>query len=164
MRTFILTIFIFSYISCSSSESEINNLKSNEEILETPTSKTNGVTKVTATGKAQNYTFNVTIKSPDTGCQQYADWWEVLDKEGNLIYRRILAHSHVNEQPFTRSGGKVTIDPNTEIIVRAHMNNSGYLPMVFTGTVASGFTGLEMSTEKIPEAAKKEPLPSGCAF
>lgn len=81
------------------------------------------VTAVSFTGTPDDYTFSVEISSPDTGCDQYADWWEVFDKEGELIYRRILGHSHVNEQPFTRSGGAVKIQEDTFVYIRAHMNN-----------------------------------------
>ncbi|MCB0054175.1 MAG: hypothetical protein KDE24_32035, partial [Caldilinea sp.] len=62
---------------------------------------------VTVRGDDGAYQFSVEIASPDTGCNQYADWWEVLDSDGNLLYRRILTHSHVDEQPFIRSGGPV---------------------------------------------------------
>ncbi len=79
------------------------------------------VLSVKAQGKAQNYTFNVGISSPDTGCEQYANWWEVLNEEGKLLYRRILAHSHVKEQPFERSGGPVTVNDNEIVIIRAHV-------------------------------------------
>ena len=162
MKILILFLLFFNFTSCSSSESE--SFTDKEEILKSPEQQNNGVTNISVSGEAQNYTFNVTIKSPDTGCKQYADWWEVLDKEGNLIYRRILAHSHVNEQPFTRLGGKVKIEANTEIIVRAHMNNSGYLPMAFSGNISNGLTANKINPKKFPEAEKTEPLPTGCAF
>ena len=39
------------------------------------------VTAVTFSGQANNYTLSVTIESPDTGCDQYADWWEVFNAD-----------------------------------------------------------------------------------
>ena len=69
------------------------------------------ITAVECAGQPNNYTLSVTIESPDTGCDQYADWWEVFYPDGTLIYRRILGHSHVTEQPFTRSGGVVNVGP-----------------------------------------------------
>ena len=60
------------------------------------------VMEVQATGAPNAYQFEVKVSSPDTGCDQYADWWEVLSEDGQLIHRRVLLHSHVGGQPFTR--------------------------------------------------------------
>ena len=122
------------------------------------------VTGVSVSGSANSYTFKVTIKSPDTGCDQYADWWEIITPDESLLYRRILTHSHVNEQPFTRSGGPVAIGENTEVIVRAHMNNLGYGPQVFKGSVGSGFARDELPVDFGVELEKTEPLPDSCRF
>ncbi len=122
------------------------------------------ITSAQATGQPGSYTFSVTIESSDTGCEQYADWWEVLSPDGKLIYRRILAHSHVDEQPFTRSGGPVTVAIDDEVIVRAHMNNSGYGEQVFRGTVSQGFNLETLNREFASELALTEPLPTDCAF
>ena len=122
------------------------------------------VTNVAVRGEENNYTFNVTVSSPDTGCEQYADWWEVIDIEGNLIYRRILAHSHVNEQPFTRSGGRIAISSNTEVYIRTHMNNSSYGATVLKGNVSNGFNTANLPTDFAKELENQEPLPNGCAF
>ena len=65
--------------------------------------------QVSVSGSAQSYTFSVTLRSSDTGCDHYADWWEVLSSDGELIYRRVLLHSHVDEQPFTRSGTLIDV-------------------------------------------------------
>jgi hypothetical protein len=102
----------------------------------------NGVTahadivKVTVTGEPGAYRFNVTIRSDDLGCDRYADWWEVVSADGKLLYRRILAHSHVDEQPFARDGGPVPAAPDTVVWVRAHMHPDGY-----TGKTLRGFAG-----------------------
>ena len=101
------------------------------------------VEDVKVSGNENAYSFAVTLKSPDSGCKQYADWWEVISEDGKtLIYRRILAHSHVDEQPFTRSGGAVAIAANTEVIIRAHMFPSGYGDGIIAmkGSVANGFS------------------------
>jgi len=122
------------------------------------------ITAVTVSGMANSYTFNVTIESPDLGCEQYADWWEVVGVDSVLRYRRILTHSHVDEQPFTRSGGPVPIDENKEVIVRAHINNLGYGIQIFKGTVGNGFKVDSLSTDFAIGLDTLSPLPTGCAF
>ena len=119
---------------------------------------------VAVTGEAGNYTFAVTISSADTGCEQYADWWEVLSEDGELLHRRILAHSHVDEQPFTRSGSSIDITETRLVYVRAHMNNAGYGGQVMKGTVKGGFDTSEVTDDFASGVANQEPLPTGCAF
>lgn len=122
------------------------------------------ITGVSASGAPNNYTFSVTIESPDTGCDQYADWWEVINMEGELLYRRILAHSHVNEQPFTRTGAPVPVEENTEVIIRAHMNNLSYGSQVYRGSVRDGFTVDSLAIEFALDLETEAPLPGDCAF
>jgi len=123
------------------------------------------VTAVRVSGAAGAYTFSVTLRSPDTGCDQYADWWEVVTPDGELVYRRILAHSHVNEQPFTRSGGPVKLQETTQAIVRGHMSNAGYGGVAFSGSPASGFDAdASVASALAPELADAAPQPDGCAF
>lgn len=120
------------------------------------------VTAVETSGDVGDYTFDVTVESPDTGCDQYADWWEVVAPDGSeLIYRRILAHSHTDEQPFTRSGGPVTIEPDSTVVVRAHMSTVGYGGQALEGSPANGFSVAELPDdfgEGIEEASPD------CAF
>jgi len=49
------------------------------------------------------YQVSVTLEHADTGWDHYANRWDVLDQDGNVLGSRVLAHPHVNEQPFTRS-------------------------------------------------------------
>lgn len=124
------------------------------------------VVSVKVSGNEGNYTFAATLKSPDKGCTQYANWWEVISTEGRLIYRRILAHSHVNEQPFTRSGGPVNITDDSVVIVRAHMQPSGYGSgeIAMKGSVKAGFSEYEIGEDFAATLEDQDPLPSGCAF
>ena len=48
------------------------------------------------------YRFDVTLSHADEGWEHYADAWEVVGPDGAVLARRVLAHPHVNEQPFTR--------------------------------------------------------------
>lgn len=125
------------------------------------------VLAVEVTGRSGAYDFAVTLRSPDTGCDRYADWWEVLDAEGTLLVRRILAHSHVDEQPFTRSGGPIDASADAELWVRAHMHGQGttadgYGGQVLHGSPRDGFAPMD-ATELLP-LHEQPPLPDGCAF
>ena len=122
------------------------------------------VLSVEVSGSENAYQFAVEISSPDTGCEQYADWWEVLNEDGKLLYRRILTHSHVSEQPFTRSGGPVLIDVDSIVIVRAHMHPYGYGGVALRGSVNGGFEGIQLGVDFAPELESDDPLPDGCAF
>ena len=122
------------------------------------------IVSVSASGEPGAYQFSVEISSPDKGCNQYADWWEVIDTEGNLIYRRILQHSHINEQPFVRSGGPVAIEEDGSVWVRAHMHPGGYGGIVYKGSVQSGFKEGQPEPEFATELERMSPLPESCAF
>jgi len=122
------------------------------------------VLTVRVTGSPGAYQFAVEVVSPDTGCEQYADWWEVFSEDGQLLYRRILLHSHVNEQPFTRSGGLVDIAEDTPVYVRAHMNVAGYGGLVLKGTVRDGFMPVEVETSFGSDLERIPPKPEDCAF
>jgi hypothetical protein len=142
--------FVFIILSCTGST---DSPAQHAEVLE-----------VAVTGGEEEYTFSVTLKSPDKGCEQFADWWEVITPEGDLIYRRILLHSHVNEQPFTRSGGPVKVGENRVLIVRAHMNTTGYGTGSMRGSVSVGFTRVTLPGDFAVSLEKEKPLPTGCAF
>jgi len=79
------------------------------------------------------YSFAVTLKHPDTGWEHYADGWEVLAPDGTSLGMRVLAHPHVNEQPFTRSlGGIVIPEGTTEVTIRARDNVDGWTAETYT--------------------------------
>jgi hypothetical protein len=130
---------------------------------EVPTIIGADVISVEVTGDTNAYQFSVGIRSPDTGCEQYADWWEVISENGALIYRRILTHSHVNEQPFVRSGGPAPIGANEVVYVRAHMHPTGYGGTVFVGSVRNGFQEVTVSSDFAVEVERESPQPNDCA-
>ncbi len=74
-----------------------------------------------------NGTFDVTLSHPDTGWDHYADGWRVLDMQGNVLGVRVLHHPHVNEQPFTRSLGGISIPASTtRVQVEARCSVDGW--------------------------------------
>lgn len=160
-----LTILFFTIstiISACNSENSNDNDRDNDTIINT--SEMASIVSVKTSGTENNYNFSVGISSPDTGCKQYADWWEVITEDGTLLYRRILSHSHVNEQPFVRSGGPIAISASQIVIVRAHMNTSGYGTKTFIGSVNTGFTATTHDSKFAKNLASQSPLPNGCAF
>ena len=133
------------------------------------------VTAVSTSGSDGAYTFSVSVESADIDCTQFADFWEVLDEDGSLLYRRILEHSHTDENgttdsgapgnTFTRDGGPVAIDAARVVIVRAHMNTSGYNGRALRGSVESGFADAPDIDASFAAGVEDEmPLPTGCLF
>ncbi len=147
---------IFTSIACQMSKEEIPEEQNESELAK--------IIDVSVSGNAGSYTLSVTIESPDTGCEQYANWWEVITPNGDLVYRRILGHSHVNEQPFTRSGGPINIDSTDSIIIRAHMNTTGYGNQIFQGSIADILNQSIIDSSFALELETKQPLPGPCPF
>ena len=122
------------------------------------------VIAVTTTGAPGGYDVAVTLRSDETGCDRYADWWEVLDGDGHLLYRRILEHSHPNEQPFDRDGGPVAVQPDQPLVVRAHLSTHGYAGAVLKGSIAGGFTAWTPPADFARAVERQGPQPTGCLF
>ena len=85
-----------------------------------------GASVVNATasrGANGTYSFSATVAHADTGWKHFADKFEILSPDGKVLGTRVLAHPHVNEQPFTRGLGHVSIPAGiTSVIVRASDN------------------------------------------
>jgi hypothetical protein len=85
------------------------------------------ITAVHAAQGSDDWRFDVTLSHPDSGWEHYADGWRVLDMEGNEIGLRVLAHPHVNEQPFTRSLGGVQISQGaSQVQIEARCSVDGW--------------------------------------
>ena len=77
--------------------------------------------------QGDTWRVSVTLSHPDTGWDHYADGWGVFDANGHEIGVRVLAHPHVNKQPFTRSLSGIALpDGLDEIFIRARCNVDGW--------------------------------------
>lgn len=77
-------------------------------------------------------TFAVTLEHADEGWHHYANQWDVVTTEGQLLKSRVLYHPHENEQPFTRSLSGVTIPAGVkQVRIRAKDSVHGYSPQEF---------------------------------
>lgn len=78
------------------------------------------VVDVKVSGSGGSYNFSVTVKHADEGWDHFANRWEVVGEDGTVYGTRVLAHPHVNEQPFTRSGSIKIPEGVKKVIVRAN--------------------------------------------
>jgi hypothetical protein len=103
---------------------------------------------VRAVGNGDSWTFQVTVRHPDTGWDDYADGWDVVLPDGTVIkpdpaspFTRLLLHPHENEQPFTRSQSGIIIPADvTTVTVRAHdlVDGFGGREVVVDLTIGTG--------------------------
>jgi hypothetical protein len=78
-------------------------------------------------GADGTWRFVATVEHDDEGWQHYADRWEVVGPDGEILGTRQLAHPHVDEQPFTRSLSGVSVPEGvTTVTIRAHDSVHGY--------------------------------------
>lgn len=108
-------------------------------------------------GAGGTWTFHVTVEHPDTGWEDYADGWDVVTPDGQVLkadpedpFTRLLLHPHVDEQPFTRSQSGLTIPPGVdEVTVRAHDLVDGYGGDEVTVDLSAG-SGPDFEVERQP--------------
>jgi len=85
---------------------------------------------IDATG--DTYRISATVLSPDTGWDEYADAWEARAPDGSVLGTRVLAHPHVDEQPFTRSLSDVTVPEGvTTLSIAARDSVEGFCGATF---------------------------------
>ena len=74
-----------------------------------------------------SWCFDTQVRHNDEGWQHYADAWQVVSQQGDVLGERVLLHPHKNEQPFTRRLCGIEI-PNdtTKVTVRARCNVHGF--------------------------------------
>lgn len=85
---------------------------------------------VDATAEAQAnglYAFSVTVFHEDDGWTHYADSWDVLTVDGQVLGTRTLFHPRNGESTFTRSLSNVQAPIGArEVLIRAHCSTDGY--------------------------------------
>ena len=80
-----------------------------------------------SSGKDGTWSFSVTVRHDDEGWDHYADKWEVLGQDGEVLGSRVLLHPHVSEQPFTRSLSGVKIPEGVQrVFIRGRDSVHGY--------------------------------------
>ena len=140
---------------------------------------------VESSGVPGNYTLTVRIQSPDTSCQNRANWWEVITPDGTLIERRIIDTVHRDKQPFSDSLAAIDITADQTVIIRAHFegiylsgndylvderlreynatlgvdNRAGYTDQALKGSIAEGFEVVRISENFAKWLEEEEPLP-----
>gem|GEM_PF-889771 len=94
------------------------------------------------TAEGTEWNFDVTLKYPDTGWEDYADGWHVETLDGRILGKRILLHPHVNEQPFTRGLSNVLVPADvSDVQVRSHALVSGYSEETVVVPLVTGSSG-----------------------
>ena len=72
-------------------------------------------------------TFAVTLEHNDQGWHHYANQWDVMTLDDQLLGSRVLYHPHESEQPFTRSLSGVMIPEGVrQVKIRARDSEHGY--------------------------------------
>ena len=93
--------------------------------------------------------FTVTVRHADQGWKHYADRWEVLSPDGEVIATRVLRHPHVGEQPFTRGLPRVKLPAALERVrIRARDSVHGY-------GGAEAEISLPRGAERLPSSRRK---------
>lgn len=71
--------------------------------------------------------FEVTLRHADEGWDHYADQWQVVGPDGQVLGTRTLYHPHVNEQPFTRSLSGIAVPDDVQTVtIRARDSVHGH--------------------------------------
>lgn len=114
-------------------------------------------------GEPGAYSFTVMITSDDTGCDGYADWWEIVDFAGTLLHRELLDGPRPDLQVRESTAGPLALDADTRVVVRAHRHPEGYRGDALVGTAAGGFTVARLASSFAASLATEPPQPAPCA-
>ena len=119
------------------------------------------------------YTFKVNLYGPTKRCQQYVDWWEILNEDQELKDRRFFNHGHIDQQPFPDTSNPIQVEQDQTLIIRAHLHNesepsqnaekTGYeARQAWKGTIKKGFKMIRLPDNFATNLAKADPQPKPC--
>jgi hypothetical protein len=87
----------------------------------------------------RTFDVSVTLSSPYDTPQRYADGWQTLDADGNVLGTHTLLHDHAAEQPFTRvQRGVVIPDGVAAVTVQGRDQANGFGGLTLTVAVPDG--------------------------
>ena len=115
--------------------------------------------------KNSTYTFDILLKSPDQDCDNLTDWIEIKTTDGKLVKRQFIEDPYPVSQPFTQSITNLSLDPEQELLIRAHHyktwndDDSGYNDQAFRGSIQKGFEMVRVSERFARWLEKTPPLP-----
>ena len=161
-QIFIFLLCIVSVVGCqrksatlSQESMEITEVRTNTDRVTNANADVNFVRAEQANDGS--WTFYVTVQHPDTGWEDYADGWDIVTPDGQVLkpnptdkFTRTLLHPHVDEQPFVRSqSGSVVPEGLSNVYVRAHdlVDGFGGKEVAVDLTVESG-PGFEVHITK----------------
>ncbi len=93
--------------------------------------------------------FGVTVKHADAGWDHYANRYDIVASDGDVLASRVLRHPHVDEQPFTRGISQIRIPYEVEtVVVRAGDSVHGLGGKTETVTIPHAKPGTAATDEK----------------
>ncbi|MDJ0704010.1 MAG: tetratricopeptide repeat protein [Leptolyngbyaceae cyanobacterium MO_188.B28] len=135
------------------------------------------VLQTEVTGNEGNYSFEVTIQSPDQNCTYHTNWWEILTPEGDLIKRQTLDNPHGDQASWSSQLSSVDVQPDQTLLIRAHFQGgyidnggnfslnssfSGYNNQALGGSINEGFQIVRLPATFAPWLEDAEPQPTEC--
>jgi hypothetical protein len=100
-RSFVAVVVVVAVAGCSDADDAAETVAAVEGCAD--------VVDADVERSGDRFVVTATIQSADTGWDRYADAWQIRTTDGDVLGTRVLAHPHVDEQPFTRSLTEVEI-------------------------------------------------------
>ncbi|CEL99265.1 unnamed protein product [Vitrella brassicaformis CCMP3155] len=114
-------------------------------------------------GTSGGYVLKVRYTSTDKDCTQYMNWYELLDEEGRLLFKRHMTHPHTKFPIWRETLLPVDgVYDDTTVIVRGHMYPNGYSGKAIKGSIKDGFQPIDLPSDYAREAETGGPEAPEC--